>query len=437
MNGGIFTHINNPHIVLGSGKLADMNPSLVYYKNCYFLNQRIIDYTKLYSSDKFNIYTNSINQFIFNNSISKYNSVNVMTNVSDGRQWVVELPKHGKAAYTGLEDAKFVVWEDELYLYGTRCDVNNGQGNICVYQIDPFNFTVGNEWVVPNNTGVNVEKNWMAIPDKPFCFIYQPNPMTVIEGDPDNCTTRLYGSTKTNELGDNVRGSTPLIRIDTDTYLTLVHTSDGGFDSGGRYQLKYKFKAILLDNDFNVKKTSDWFVFMNELTEFCCGMCVNKNKISFTHSSFDCSSFLTELEFDKFMEFIELHEYTPNIFNNKFFYTTALSMERDGVNVVPWFNYLACTTKQTDKIHYESAVKVLAYWSCNSVFVSETLDNLRFLSYKYTKLFPDRCEAFYLSSLFEMAAGNVGVGERMKEHADKLRNGSRCCIDIYVPTHYL
>ena len=257
MNGGIFTHINNPHIVLGSGKLADMNPSLVYYKNCYFLNQRIIDYTKLYSSDKFNIYTNSINQFIFNNGISKYNSVNVMTNVSDGRQWVVELPKHGKAAYTGLEDAKFVVWEDELYLYGTRCDVNNGQGNICVYQIDPFNFTVGNEWVVPNNTGVNVEKNWMAIPDKPFCFIYQPNPMTVIEVDPDNCTTRLYGSTKTNELGDNVRGSTPLIRIDTDTYLTLVHTSDGGFDSGGRYQLKYKFKAILLDNDFNVKKTSD------------------------------------------------------------------------------------------------------------------------------------------------------------------------------------
>lgn len=437
MNGGTFTVLNPPSLVAGTDLIAT-NPSLVFYNGKYYINQRIINYTKLYSSEKFAIYTDDINQLIYHGGPDdRYVSTNVVTDADTGRQWTLALPEHSKTKYSGLEDAKFVVWDGRLYIYGTRCDVYYGQGNICVYLIDAEDFTVEREWVVKNRpNGAVLEKNWMAIPDKPFHFVYSPCPTIVARVDLDDCSFTL-GKPSPNELTDGMKGSAPLCRVDDDTYLALVHDSDGGFNEYGRYLLKYRFKAVLYDNNFKIKRTSDWFSFMDDTTEFCCGMCVNNGNITFTHSLFDGSSYLTEMKLEKFLEFFDIKEFTQNLFNEKYMYSTAVIMESNGLNAIPWFNHLACSIKQDTLTHYESAVRVLAFWSRNKSFVSDCLDNLHFLAYKYTKLFPDRCEAFYLLSLFEASRGDFEKAAELKGRADRLRDGARSFIDKYLPSHYL
>lgn len=437
MNGGTFTVLKSPDFAVGTD-LIDTNPSVVFYKGKYYINQRIINYTKIYSSESFNLYTNETNQLIYQGGEDDiYTSVNIVTEAATGRHWTVDFPEHSKAKYNGLEDARFVVWDDRLYMYGTRLDVYYGQGNICIYLINTDDFTVEKEWVVKNKMFGRIEKNWMAIPDKPFHFIYKPNPTTMAIVNQDDCTYALLATPSPNNLGDDVKGSTPLCRIDNNTYVALVHSNDGGFDENGRYQLKYKFKAVLYNNKLNIEKASDWFVFMNELTEFCCGVCINDGKITFTHSSFDGSSYLTEMTVEKFMDFLDEKDYKQNFFKENYVYSTAITMENSGLNAIPWFNALACMSKQTDSSHYEGAVRVLAFWARNENFVRDCIDNLHFLAYKYTKLFPDRCEAFYLLSKFESLKGDNEKAAELKSKADGLRDGAQSFIDRYLPLHYL
>ena len=447
MNGGTFTVLKPPDRIVGTNWI-NTNPSVVFYNGRYYVNQRIVNYNKLYSNKKFELYSNGVNQSIYlSGDDSCYISENIVTDAHSGAQHEIEFPRHFEAKYVGLEDAKFVIWGDRLYMYGTRCDVYYSQANICIYLIDTNSFTVEKEWVVKNRwldgmeplstPGWQVQKNWMAIPDKPFCFIYTPSPTVVVEVNPDDCTYSLVTPQYIGNIDSVIRGTAPLCRVDSDTYAALVHTNDGGFDENGNYMCKYKFKALLYDNLFNVIKESEWFVFMNDMTEFCCGMCVNDGKITFTHSSFDGSSYLTELGLDKFLTFIDEKEHNQNLFNEKFIYATAAAMEMDGLNAISWFNYIACSTKQAETIHYDSAVRVLAFWGLNENFVREYLANLIFLAYKYTKLFPDRCEAFYLQSIFEARNGNLERAAELKSKADSVRDGRDCIIDRYVPTLYI
>lgn len=446
-NGGTFTVMKPPSAVVGTNSAAT-NPSVVFYKGKYYVNQRVVDYTLMYSNERFELCSNGLNQYIYlGGDDDRYTSRNFITDAETGKQCELEFPTHFTVKYNGLEDARFVVWDDRLYMYGTRLDVYYGQANICIYLIDTDSFTVEREWVVKNwpLNGVEtldspnwlMQKNWMAIPDKPFHFLYAPSPAVIVRVDPDTCSYSLAMPLPQDRLDYIVRGSAPLCRIDSDTYLALVHTNEGGFDENGRLQTNYKFKALLYDNWFNVKKESEWFVFMNDKTEFCCGMCVNSGKITFTHSSFDSSSYLTELELDKFLAFMDEKEHGRSLFNERFMYTTAVDMEKDGLNAISWFNHVACTVRQTEPMHYESAVRVLTFWCLNENFTRWCFDNLRFLAYKYTKLFPDRCEAFYILSVLEGRNGDFEKAAELKSKADSVRDGDRSVIDRYLQPHYM
>ena len=446
-NGGTFTVLKQPSKIRGTNK-TDANPSVVFYNGKYYINQRIINYNLVYSAPRFELFTDSVDQVIqLNQDEGSYVTENIITDTETGAQYEIEFPKHVESEFVGFEDAKFVTWDGRLYMYGTRLDVYYGQGNICIYLINTDNFTIEKEWVIKNFPLYGLEslevpnwviqKNWMAIPDRPFHFMYSPSPTVIIRVDPDDCSYSMVMPPSENGLGHDVRGSAPLCRIDDDTYLALVHTNNGGFDENGRHVRKYKFKAILYDNNFIIKKESDWFVFMNDKTEFCCGMCVNNGRITFTHCSFDSSSYITELELWKFLAFVDGERVKRNFFDERYLYDTAVSMENDGLNAISWFNHIACTAKQTELIHYESAVRVLAFWSFNKVVINTCLENMRLLSFKYTKLFPDRCEAFYLLSTFEALSGNLEKASELKTKADSVRDGDRSVIDRYLQPHYM
>lgn len=447
VNGGVLGVLKPPSAVVDTNSAAT-NPSAVFYKGRCYTNQRVVDYTLAYSNEKFEMYPNGLCQYIFlGGDGDTYTSRNFITDAETGEQREIEFPTHFTSKYNGLEDARFVVWDGRLYMYGTRLDIYYGQANICIYLIDTDSFAVEREWVVKNHPLYGVEtldspnwpiqKNWMAIPDKPFHFIYAPSPAIVVAVDPDDCSYTIVGPLPQDRLDYSVRGSAPLCKIDGNAYLALVHTNDGGFDENGKRQTRYRFKAMLYDSHFNVKKESEWFVFMNDMTEFCCGMCINDGKIMFTHSSFDSSSYVTELGLDKFLAFMDKKDDERNFFNERFIYTTAVGMEKDGLNAIPWFNYIACTVKQTEPIHYESAVRVLAFWCLNESFVRWCFDNLYFLAYKYTKLFPDRCEAYYILSVLENMNGDLERAAELKSRADCVRDGDRSVIDRYIQPRYM
>lgn len=446
-NGGSFSALKPPSAVVDTNAAAT-NPSIVYYKGKRYINQRVVDYTLMFSNERFELYSNGPSQYIYlGGDDVRYTSRNYITDTETGEEREILFPTHFTTKYSGLEDARFVVWGDRLYMYGTRLDIYYGQANICIYLIDTDTFTVERGWIVKNwpLNGVETlespnwaaQKNWMAIPDRPFHFIYTPSPAIEVRVDPDDCSYSLASPLSHDNLSYSVRGSAPLCRIDNNTYLALVHTNNGGFDENGMPQTRYMFKALLYDNWFNVKKESEWFVFMNEMTEFCCGMCINDGKIAFAHSSFDSSSYLTELELGKFMDFMDKKGDEHNFFDERFMYTTAVGLEKEGLNAIPWFNHIACTVKQTEPIHYESAVRVLAFWLLNDSFVRQCFDNLHFLAYKYTKLFPDRCEAYYILSMLESLNGDLEKAAELKSRADCVRDGDRSVIDRYLQPHYM
>ena len=104
---------------------------------------------------------------------------------------------------------------------------------------------------------------------------------------------------------------------------------------------------------------------------------------------------------------------------------------------IPIFNYIACVTKPHEKIHYESAVRTLAYWSNNEYIFSECLDNFEMLALKYTKLFPERCEAYYILSKVYRYQGLLEEAEQMKRIGIGNDNDLMPIFTNYLIPYYL
>ena len=270
------------------------NTGMTWYHGEFVFQTRYVSYTKHFTSSRFNPGNLTLNQ---NYVIDKdyYDSINVRYTNTECN--VIDYGDLQPTTFRGFEDPRLIVWDDKLYVYGCRADCEEGLTRVVIYEGGNCIYTKS-----PNNR--SVEKNWMAIPDKPLHFIYDyENGFIEIAVDNDGKCNIIDKHTVTDDSINmkltGARGSTPLAKTEFG-YMTIVHKSIYG---NNKYEYRHAF--VIFDNNLNITQVSDWFTFHNNICEFCCGMSVVNDMVYITYSQLDAVTSVMSITMDNLMRFIQ------------------------------------------------------------------------------------------------------------------------------------
>ena len=306
------------------------NPSCVFYKDELLMNCRAINYIKDFCSNQFNPTNYNVNH-IYNdvNCIHSFNLLYTKNTV----QYLPIPEGNFLCPYNGLEDVRMVVWNDKLYVYGTRWDIINGKGRICIYELNE-EFEPVHCIVCDANWLMDCEKNWAAIEDKPFTFIYSTNPLIIVEVNPNTGEINVIKETPYRYNIPSLRGSTPLVKLPQGGYLTITHESPRY--QNNIYEMFYTERFVIYTNDLDIGYVSEPFVFTNDLCEFCCGLQIKNDKVYITYSELDCTANLLEFPIECLNDAI-FGNY-GNAFNEEYFYQKGLVYRNNDTLSRPLFN---------------------------------------------------------------------------------------------------
>ena len=219
--------------------------------------------------------------------------------------------------FIGLEDARFVKWDNKYFLCGVRRDTTtNGQGRIELSEINIEETKVTeinrNRIEVPDINSY-CEKNWMPILDKPFQFVKWTNPTEIVEVnlEENNCKQVFIGN-KTYNLASwrrapafDIRGGSPLIEWDDNSYICITHEVDFVLkNQNGFKDADYYHRFIIFNKDYTIKYISEQFNFMTAKVEFCIGLAKYKNDILISFGFQDNCSYIIRINRDKLEQLI-------------------------------------------------------------------------------------------------------------------------------------
>lgn len=306
------------------------NPSCVFYKDELLMNCRAINYVKDFCSNQFNPTNYNINHIY--NDVNCIHSFNLL--YTKGTVQYLPIPEGNfLCSYNGLEDVRMVVWNDKLYVYGTRWDIIDGKGRICIYELNE-EFEPVHCIVCDANWLMDCEKNWAAIEDKPFTFIYSTNPLIIVEVNPNTGEINVIKETPYKYNIPSLRGSTPLVKLPQGGYLTITHESPKY--QNNIFEMFYTERFVIYTNDLDIGYVSEPFVFTNDLCEFCCGLQIKNDKVYITYSELDCTSNLLEFPIECLNDAI-FGNY-GNAFNEEYFYQKGLVYRNNDTLSRPLFN---------------------------------------------------------------------------------------------------
>lgn len=159
----------------------------------------------------------------------------------------------------GLEDARFIKWNDKYYVTVTKPNIVNGQliGTMTLLTLDKQLNIIEH---CSLNTNSKIEKNWQPIEVLPYVYVYSYKPFTLL-----NINTSKVTYVSNNDQQIAFRGSTPICSYG-EYNICLVHTHTNR---------KYVHYVVLFDNGMNILKISNEFCFFGARIEFCTGMKVN------------------------------------------------------------------------------------------------------------------------------------------------------------------
>ena len=407
-NGGKDYNIMYPQHEL-QGKYCSCNSTCIWTNEGLLINSRAINYRKLFQNDDIDYCSDKANQtYIFNNN-GVYSRNLVMMYKNGDFRFLGETeysPSVCSTYYMGLEDCRFVSWNQKIYAYGTRWDKVQDKGCICIHELD-YGLNPVKEIIVEPLFNSVCEKNWLAVQDQPFTFIYTVNPTVVIKVDENGKANIIKQEEHRDDLGTEfIKGNTPLVRYSENEYISLIHITPHDPNATGNVY-NYYTAFIFFDNDFNVTRKSDWFVFKSELCEFCCGLSINGDgKVAITYSQFDGVSnlLLTDKKtIEKFMN-------EPNIDRNDvytfdYYYDLAHEYENNGQFSAACilYNYCSVLAIRENK-SYELRLECIVRGFCSilididTVIVKELYQTVNNCIWKQIPDYPDSCELYYLSA---------------------------------------
>lgn len=410
-NGGdIYDIIYNQKLL--NGQFCSCNTSCVWFNDELLINSRLVNYKKLYQSSQLSFINDVSQTYLFNkDGFESRNLIsNVLnTNVCNTQEIVYPESIVSDTQYKGLEDARLIVWNNKLYAYGTRWDKVKDKGCICIYELD-FNKQPINEIIVHPQGYSNCEKNWGAIEDQPFTFVYCNNPTQVIKVNQKGGCSLVKNNDKNDDIKDWIKGSTQVIKYSDDEYMSIVHTNANYVKENINYT-DYLTAFIFYDKDFKITRMSKWFVFNSAMCEFACGLAKKDDDIYITYSQLDCTSHLIVVNKNLIEEFINLPEndIDEDIFYD--YYNLAKRYEENNqINAsFVLYNYAAqladkCIFKVSEDLKIECLIKTYCGLVdfCPDILVKELYykiaDSLKRIIEKYPI-----CEFYYLlSAVYKM-----------------------------------
>lgn len=252
------------------------NTSIVNYNGETLYQTRYVSYVKHFTNEMYNPHGFYSNQHNYDSCGKEYhNTINIR--YTDSGYEEVYYGEGLSTLFRGMEDARLTVWDGDLYSYGTRPDLFYDRYVMCLYK-------GGERLIIDSPLGCKVEKNWMALPNVPYRFIYGFRDRCVMVVDVSGNGSSKLQYIKQNNIKETltgVRGSTPLVEYG-DGYLAVVHKT---FVTGGNHYYRHAF--IRFDKNLIIQRFSPWFFFHNPLCEFCIGLLVVEGGVKLTYSQLD------------------------------------------------------------------------------------------------------------------------------------------------------
>ena len=134
-----------------------------------------------------------------------------------------------------------------------------------------------------------LEKNWMPILDMPFHFVRWCDPLQVMRVNPKEKSKQTVKKgiidvitsdvvvKKDNQLNlpFGLRGSSQVLPFGNNgDRICVTHETDFYYHQNTKKDCQYYHRFVIWDKDWNVKKVSKQFKFMDAMIEFACGMVI-------------------------------------------------------------------------------------------------------------------------------------------------------------------
>ena len=445
-NGGNEYDLMYPQKVF-NGKYCSSNSSCVWFNGELLINTRLVEYIKLFQNNNIRVLTSedytqtyfyTKNGFDTRNIISKFSDGTVMDTVES----VYPESSYWDCYYRGFEDGRLIVWDDKLYIYGTRWDRVTNKGCICIYELDK-NMQPSNEIIIKPQGSGNCEKNWGAIEDKPFTFMYSNNPTDIIQVNEHGDCWLVKSSKKNESITKPIKGSSQIVRYDDNTYISLVHTNSW-YKNGGFSYSDYLTAFVFYDNDLNIIKMSDWFVFRAPMCEFTCGLAIKGDDVYITYSQLDCTSNLIVTNKETINKFVDLHVDLNNTYGFVDYYEAAKMYEDNNQywSAFALYNYAATFDNSHvifDEMRKECLVKMLCGVIKQCVdfrkkgYYSEIKERINYYISKY----PELCELYYLYSYVCKIEQNLDEANMYKQMGDERKLNIHKYFFKYFNPNYL
>ena len=222
--------------------------------------------------------------------------------------------------FRGLEDARLVDWNGNLYGIGVRRDDNPtgvGRMNAMLIDRETKNEQYSIKIKAPGDDKAYCIKNQSIITDMPYHLIDTFNPLHIIKFD------TAYGNVETvvkkekvkglsDEGYDMMRGSSQTIPW-KDGHLTIVHTCTMWYTANKRKYARYLHAFIEYDKDWNIRRMSPLFSFNDDMVEFCTGMTMKDDDLYISFALQDNVSYIVKVPAPMINQFIEeAHDVTDS-----------------------------------------------------------------------------------------------------------------------------
>ena len=179
--------------------------------------------------------------------------------------------------FVGLEDARVIRWDGDLYLVGVRRDttaIGEGRMEYTKVELNKSNWSAKEisraRIGTPFNKESYCEKNWYPIIDKPYHFIKWTLPTEIIKADPatGECE-QVFVKDSITPPADQ-RGSSHLIKWGS-MYICISHEVNLFKNYLDQKDGIYRHRLVLWDQELNVIGLSQAFSFLDARIEFCVG----------------------------------------------------------------------------------------------------------------------------------------------------------------------
>ena len=280
-----------------------MNPSVFVDEDRILCNLRHVNYTLVHCEGK-QVFANRHGPLAYLNPENDLHlkTINFMLELKDNlsikRYQKVDTSKCDVTPmweFHGLEDARVVRWDNNLYITGVRRDTTtNGQGRMELSLIVDNREFARYRIEAPNDKDSYCEKNWMPILDMPFHYVKWSNPTEVVKVDIQTLQSEtILLKEGVGEL-QNMRGSSQVIRYG-DYRICIIHETALWKNKLDQKNARYIHRFLIWDLNWDIVHISEPFNFMDGEVEFCCGIALYKEDLLISFAFQDNAAYILKI----------------------------------------------------------------------------------------------------------------------------------------------